>query len=279
MQFKQWTTYLATGLLATTFAISSQAEEDWSSTEVQFSTGKLLHPRIKGTGEKGSEISTSIITFQHASSHSYGDNFFFVDHSRVKDNKVDHSRVKDNKTEVYGEWYSNFSLGAITGNDMSNGLVRDIGLIAGLNFAPGADNIWALPGVRVALDLPGFAFANLDITGYNNITTASDADKEDSSYMVNLSWALPFQLGETSWSLEGHAEYIAARDVVSSSGDKAEKEAWILAQPQLRFDMGEALGGEAGNFFVGLEYQYWQNKQGNKDVDESTVQLLTVWNF
>lgn len=44
-------------------------------------------------------------------------------------------------------------------------------------------------------------------------------------------------------------------------------------------DLGEALGNEAGNFFVGIEYQYWQNKLGNKDVDESTVQLLTVWNF
>ena len=74
-------------------------------------------------------------------------------------------------------------------------------------------------------------------------------------------------------------EYIAGRDVVDVAGNKEAKEGWILAQPQLRFDLGEAIGGEAGNFFVGIEYQYWQNKLGVKDQDESTVQLQTVWNF
>lgn len=56
-------------------------------------------------------------------------------------------------------------------------------------------------------------------------------------------------------------------------------ENWILAQPQLRMDLGEALGNEAGNFYVGHEYQYWKNKLGQKDKNESTMQLLTVWNF
>ena len=50
-------------------------------------------------------------------------------------------------------------------------------------------------------------------------------------------------------------------------------------QPQVRMDLGEALGNEAGNFFVGIEYQYWKNKLGKKDQNESTVQLQTVWNF
>ena len=218
MQFKQWTTYLGMGLLTTTFAISSQAEI-WSSTEVHYSNGDLLNPF------SGKDESTSIITFQHAGGHKYGDNFFFVDHSRVK----------NSKTEFYGEWYSNFSLGTITGNDMS---------------------------------------------GYNHVTTATGSSEQKSSYMLDFNWAYPFKAGGFSWSIEGHAEYIAGRDVINSDGTKgAAKEAWILAQPQIRMDLGEALGNEAGNFYVGLELQYWQNKLGVKDQDESTVQLLTVWNF
>ena len=263
MQFKRWISYVGAGLLATTFAINSQAEI-WSSTEVHFSSGDFLD---FGTGKES--ISTNIITLQHAGGHKYGDNFFFVDHSRIK----------DGGTELYGEWYSNFSLGAITGNKMSFGPVKDVGVIAGFNFAPEIDSMWLLPGVRMALDLPGFAFANLDMTYYNHVTTTPNAGEEESSYMIDFNWAYPFKIAGTSWSLEGHMEYIAGRDVVDVAGNKEAKEGWILAQPQLRFDLGEAIGGEAGNFFVGIEYQYWQNKLGVKDQDESTVQLQTVWNF
>jgi nucleoside-specific outer membrane channel protein Tsx len=263
MQFKQWITYFSVGLLTATLAISSQAEI-WSSTEMHYSSGDLLNPFSK------KEVGTTIITLQHAGGHKYGKNFFFVDHSRTK----------DSGTEFYGEWYSTFSLGAITGSDMSFGAVKDVGLIAGFNFAPSVDKIILLPGVSLALDLPGFAFANLDITGYNHVTTATDAKEEESSYMLDFNWAYPFKAGGFSWSIEGHAEYIAGRDVINANGTKGTPaENWILAQPQLRMDLGEALGNEAGNFFVGIEYQYWKNKLGVKGQNESTVQLQTVWNF
>ena len=245
------------GLLATTFAIGSQAEI-WSSTEVHYSKGDLLNP----FGEK--DLDTTIVTLQHAGGHKYGKNFFFVDHSRT-----------DTGSSFYGEWYSTFSLGAITGSDMSFGMVKDVGLLAGLNLAPSTSSMYTLPGVSLALDLPGFAFANLDITGYNNIKT-NGTSGEESSYMLDFNWAYPFKAGGLSWSVEGHAEYIAGRDMKVGS-DKLED--WILMQPQVRVDLGEALGNEAGNFFVGVEYQYWKNKYGVKDKNESTVQLLTVWNF
>ena len=267
MQFKQWITYFSVGLLTATFAISSQAEI-WSSTEVHYSSGDL--DQVPG----GEAKKTNIITFQHAGGHKYGDNFFFIDHSRVK----------NGKSEFYGEWYSNFSLGAITGSDMSFGMVKDVGLITGFNFAPAVDSTWFLPGVRLALDLPGFAFANLDMTAYNHVGGAADntdeftIKDEESSYMLDFNWAYPFKLGGLSWSIEGHAEYIAGRKQTNKYEVK-DLENSILIQPQIRMDIGEALGNEAGNFYVGLELQYWQNKLGDKDVDESTVQFLTVWNF
>ena len=263
MQFKQWIKFIGTALLATTFAVSSQAEI-WSSTEVHYSKGDLLDPFAK------KDVDTTIVTLQHAGGHKYGKNFFFVDHSRTK----------DSGTEFYGEWYSTFSLGAISGNDMSFGVVKDVGLLAGFNFATSVDKMILLPGVSLALDLPGFAFANLDITGYNHLTTKLVDKEEETSYMIDFNWAYPFKMAGGSWSLEGHAEYIAGRDVIKSDGSKGTPvEDWILMQPQLRFDLGEALGNDAGNFFVGIEYQYWKNKLGVKDQNESTVQLQTVWNF
>ena len=53
----------------------------------------------------------------------------------------------------------------------------------------------------------------------------------------------------------------------------------MLAQPQLRFDLGKALGNAESQLFIGLEYQYWANKQGEDGLDENAVQLLLVWQF
>ncbi len=190
---------------------------------------------------------------------------------------------------MYGEWYSNFSLGAITGSDLSFGPVKDIGLVAGLNYAPEVDSSWVLPGVTFALDLPGFAFATLNVSAFMHLNGADsslagnfDAPfaiiDEDTSYMVDFAWALPFKLGSTSWSFEGHAEYIDGRTQVNNFGT-TELESWILIQPQVRLDVGELLSMPSQRLFAGIEYQYWKNKLGMKGVDDNTVQFLAVWRF
>ena len=264
----------ALAAVTTTLMSTSASAEIWGNTEVQLQAlGELERVGTGGTAD------TTIITFQHAGGWEYGDNFFFVDHSQYSG-----KNGYNDSAEMYGEWYSNFSLGAITGSEIKFGPVKDIGVIAGFNWAPEVDSWWFLPGVRFDLDLPGFAFAHLDITAYQHQSGGS-ADSaaftvidEDNSYMIDFNWAYPFKIGSTSWSLEGHIEYIDGRDQVTNFGS-GELESHILAQPQLRFDLGEAMGNEAGNLFVGIEYQYWKNKLGEDGTDENEVQLLAVWNF
>ncbi|NQY50119.1 MAG: hypothetical protein HRT50_13645 [Colwellia sp.] len=266
--------------LALTAALSAPmaSAEIWSNTEVQIQAlGELERVGTGGTAD------TTIITFQHAGGWEYGDNFFFMDYSRYSVNNDANFPVSDS-SELYGEWYSNFSLGAITGNDLSFGPVKDIGIVAGFNFAPEVNSAWVLPGVRFALDLPGFAFAQIDVTGYihqgggsadSPVFTVVD---EDSSFMVDFSWAYPFKIGSTSWSIEGHLEYIDGRTQVNNFGT-TELESWILFQPQIRLDLGEVLGQKAQRLFVGIEYQYWKNKLGEKGTDDNAAQLLAVWRF
>jgi len=268
----------ALAAVATTLISTSASAEIWGNTEVQLQAlGELERVGTGGTAE------TTIVTFQHAGGWEYGDNFFFVDYSRYNVNDDANFPVADS-SEFYGEWYSNFSLGAITGNDFSFGLVKDIGVVAGFNFAPEVDSSWVLPGVRFALDLPGFAFAQIDVTGYIHQGGGSASSPvftvvdEDSSFMVDFAWAYPFKLGSTSWSIEGHLEYIDGRTQTNNFGT-TELESWILFQPQVRLDLGEALGNKAGRLFVGLEYQYWKNKLGEKGTDDNTAQLLAVWRF
>lgn len=265
------------GALFTTSAFA----ETWSSTEIHLQYGELSQV---GTG--GAEADTSIITFQHAGGWKYGDNFFFIDHLRYESDGAGANPFNSgsDSAEFYGEWYSNFSLGAITGNEIKFGPVKDIGLVAGFNFAPEVDSWWFLPGVRLALDLPGFNFAQIDITAYQHHGTGDAGAPqftvldEDDSYMVDFSWSYPFKIGSTSWSLEGHMEYIDGRDQTTNFGS-GELESWFLAQPQLRLDLGELMGNEPGKLFVGVEYQYWTNKLGEKDTDDRTAQLLAVWHF
>ncbi|KGJ94607.1 outer membrane protein OmpK [Colwellia psychrerythraea] len=266
--------------LALTAALNAPmvSAEIWGNTEVQLQAlGELERPGTGGTAD------TTIITFQHAGGWEYGDNFFFMDYSRYSVNNDANFPVADS-SELYGEWYSNFSLGAISGNDLSFGPVKDIGVVAGFNFAPEVDSAWVLPGVRFALDLPGFAFAQIDVTGYihqgggsadSPVFTVVD---EDSSFMVDFAWAYPFKIGSTSWSIEGHLEYIDGRTQVNNFGT-TELESWILFQPQIRLDLGEVLGQKAQRLFVGIEYQYWKNKLGEKGTDDNTAQFLAVWRF
>jgi len=253
--------------------------ETWGSTEVQLQAGG----EFESTGAPGQSTGT-ITTFQHAGGWEYGDNFFFVDHTRYSG-----KNGLPDSAEMYGEWYSHFSLGAITGKDLSFGPIKDIGLVAGVNYAPEVDSTWALPGMRLTLDLPGFAFSQLNITAYMH---ASGADSslagnfnapfsiidEDTSYMVDFSWAYPFAIGSTNWSIEGHIEYIDGRTQVNNFGT-TELESWILFQPQVRLDVGELIGTPSNRLFAGIEYQYWKNKLGAKGVDDNTVQFLAVWRF
>lgn len=275
----KFTTTLTALALTTALTTQFASAETWSNTEVQLQAGGEFEMNAGNTQSTG-----TIITFQHAGGWEYGDNFFFIDSSQYsgKNGTAD-------SAEMYAEWYSNFSLGAITGNDLSFGPVKDVGLVMGVNYAPEVDSTWVLPGVTFALDLPGFAFATLNVSAFIHAKGADSSFAgdfnspfkiidEDSSFMVDFAWAYPFKLGSTSWSIEGHLEYIDGRTQVNNFGT-TELESWILFQPQVRLDVGELIGTESNRLFAGIEYQYFKNKLGVKDVDENTVQFLAVWRF
>lgn len=248
---------MATAAVWTGLALATQAA-DWSTTEFQFQYGKLDNAFAPGAQD------VFILTLQHASGWKYGDNFFFVDLSMPEDDNFD----------AYAEIYPNLSLGKITGKDLKIGPIRDFGILGGLNFAADANVLVWLPGVRLAWDLPGFAFANTDFMAYLTDNTGGEgaAPKEDDSWMVDFNFATKtLELGPTKWNLEGHVEYVAARD-----NEFGETKDWVLAQPQLRLDLGDLVGLPANTLFAGFEYQYWRNKLGS-DTDENAIQALLVW--
>ncbi len=250
---------------------SSAYAAQWSTTELQLQYGKLDVPTFVAP-RTGSTQNTFILTAQNASGWDWGDSFFFIDFLSARNNRGSAFNIED----AYGELYLNFSSSKILGVNYGDGLLRDIGLIQGFNYAADSNVFKFLPGIRFSWNLPGFAFLNTDFMAYLDFSrgvSSGGAPSETDSWMVDVNWAYPFDLGSQKFSIEGHVEYIDGRK--NEFGGKVSS--WVLAQPQFRWDIGNALSGKADRFFVGIEFQYWNNKLGDSATDETAVQALAVW--
>jgi hypothetical protein len=258
---------MAAVTLALLLAAGPARAADWSNTEMHIQYGELDTPFL-GFIEEGLEESkdTLILTLQHASGWKYGDNFFFFDVLMADDPGI--NGFNDN--DIYGEWYPYFSFRKIGGKERGKGALGDVRFIAGFNYASQAKVLKYLPGIGLSWNAGnGFNFLNTDFTAYIDASSGAangGAPKEDDSYMVDVNWRWATQ--NQKFSIEGHMEYIGSR-TNEFGGDVS---SWILAQPQFRYYVTK-------NAALGIEYQYWQNKLGDPDTDESAFQLLLVWAF
>ena len=99
--------------------------------------------------------------------------------------------------------------------------------------------------------------------------------KEEDSFRIDAIWMYPFEIAGRSFSIEGHVAYVGER-----RNEFGEEVSWsILGQPQFRYDLGKDLFGRPERLFVGFEWQFWINKQGDSDTDENALQLLVVGRF
>lgn len=257
--------YLVFGLLALP-GVAALAEE-WSVTEAHFQHGELERPF------EGRVADTTTLTLDHSSAWEYGTNYFFLDIAGVSsgDGEV------DRHVELYAEWYPAFSLSGLSGRKLSAGPVKDLLLITGLNVDSESDVVKYLPGLRVALDVPGFRYVNADFKAY--IDDSRGEFTQDNSYEINVSWSYPFNVGLARWSSQGYVEYVGERNIQHRVFGNGKAESWVLSQIQLRLDLGDILFNTHDQLYTGIEYQYWKNKLGVKDINESAVQWLLVWRF
>ena len=247
-------------VLAVLLLASRVEAAEWSSTELHLQVGRLEVPSFAG----GGSADHLTYTLQHASRWKHGNLFFFLD---VQDSRE--SGFQD--FDAYGEAYANLSVGKISGKPMTFGPVSDVGLIGGVNWSADSNVRKYAAGVRLALDLPGFAFANLDVMALMDDSggiASGGAPAQDDTVVGDFNFARPFRIGGADFSIEGHIEYAGKR--TNELGGKVAS--WILAQPQLQWHVSERIA-------VGIEYQFWMNKLGDGSTDESAVLALFVWEF
>lgn len=249
---------LLAGIIVLTVFIGLQVPSARAQMEFQYQRGSLLNPF------SGEHHPTNILTFQHAGSWKLGRSFFFID---FMDDAMNDGF---NDKEFYGEWYPSLSFSKLFGQDLKIGPIADISAVGGLNFDGDANVLKILPGIQLSWNIPGFIFVNTD---FAVITDHSDARQHDPGFMFDVSWLRVFKIGSQSFSFMGHAEYISEAARKDGGGVY---EAWILAQPQLVWDIGNAFKSPDW-LHVGIELQYWSNKLGVEGQDEFRPELLIIW--
>ncbi|WP_288132195.1 outer membrane protein OmpK [Microbulbifer sp.] len=256
---------MASGLVSLSAAFVTHAEVFWQDNSLT-----LLHGRDYKVNYSLSTDDTtrSVVTFEHASGHSWGDLFLFSDYLSSS----------DDSSELYTEISPRVSLGKLSGNELSLGPVKDV-LLAGqveLGNMDDPDHLTAtgphftnkLAGVGFDLAVPGFNYFQANVYHRNNDDAA---DNEQ----LTLAWALPFSLGSADFLYDGFMDWASAsRDVHPS----------FNVTSQLKWDLG-SYWGQPKSLYAGIEYVHWDDKFGIEDgtfgVDsnERNVNLLVKYHF
>jgi len=217
----------------------------WETTNVQllYGDGYLIVPPAKRT----------IITVEHASGWTYGDNFFFFDLGEPF----------NTESYIYGEWHPRFSFGKIFKGKAGFGFIKDTLIATELNIEYG----WRayLYGIGFDLEIPGFEFFALNVMVRDDRTI-----DDDSTWQISPSWNVPFKLARTQWEFRGFLDWSGAE------GEFGKYQ--VLTQPQLLLNLG-SLHNRPGSLWFGAEWQYWKNKFGIEGETENLLQVMGKWVF
>jgi nucleoside-specific outer membrane channel protein Tsx len=255
---------------------------DWSDTEIMLNYGTRFREPFNPFAAQDparpwlndTDVTKLYLTLQHASGHRLGRNFFFVDII----NSTQNDPAGGSYGEIYSEGYSSLSLSKLTGNKMEFGPIADLNLTAGYNWGAksnGANPRVYLFGGTVDFKVPGFIFFNVDVLSYNDKGRFDGGPSiSDVTYQIAPAWLSKFSLGPTQWVFTGHVDFIGKR--CPSTGSCAGRTSEILAQPELRMDIGQ-FAGVKETVYLGIKWNWWRNKFGFEGLDENNPQIQLNW--
>lgn len=237
---------------------------DWSDTYLgyRYST-QFREPGIDGTVEK------NIVQLSHASGWAYGGNYFNAD-MLMSDKNDPSNNGNTGASEVYVVYRGSLSLGKISKSDLSFGPVRDVSVTAGFDF--NAKNNTFASKKRYLVLGPTFniavpkGFFDIGVwacheQNYNGIVAKSVDFK--TTWMIGTSWGIPFEMGNVGMKFEGYLNYIQPK---GKDGFGVETKTETLSNVALMADLGSVFGAK-GKVFVGVGFEYWNNKFGGANND------------
>ncbi|WP_060484963.1 outer membrane protein OmpK [Pseudomonas sp. NBRC 111123] len=215
-------------------------------------------------------------TFESASNWTWGDIWFFVD--QINYNGKD--SANNGKSSYYGEFSPRLSLGKITGSDLSFGPIKDVLIASTYEFGEGDVEAYLL-GPAVDLAIPGFDYFQLNV-----YYRKPDGNRVPSgAWQVTPAWAITIPVGNSDILFDGFMDWVVNnKDASASHRNQSDYHANLHFNPQLKYDLGKAMGYEAKHLYVGLEYDYWSDKYGIRDskgftTDQNTASALVKYHF
>lgn len=206
------------------------------------------------------------LTFEHVSGWKYGDLFAFVDTTRF----ADEEDFYHGRQAWYGEFSPRLSFGKMLGRELTAGPVSDLLLAATWETGKGEVETLLL-GAGLDLALPGFDYFQLNL--YRRLPRDG---RDGDSWQLTPVWGMHFPVGRSDIVFDGFIDWVTGSD-----GDYHHN---LHFNPQLKYDLGKALGWGGKRLFTGMEYSYWQHKYGIRhsaafNTNQSAWSLLLKWHF
>lgn len=234
-------TMKTTALLACTLSLlgtqvaqaesSTPSERLWQDNSLTYVTGGRF--RVDPAAQQ-------TLTFEHASGWRHGDLFVFIDATHFNDGRGG---------SLYGEFSPRVSLSKLGKTTLpAHGLIRDVALSSTLEFGEGEVET-LLMGLGLDLAVPGMDFFKLDL-----LRRIPLLGQDGEIWQLTPVW---------SASMGRHLVFDGFIDWGIHS-DGRHRRNWHV-NPQLKYDIGAALGWGKRKLMLGVEYSYWHNKYGIAD--------------
>ena len=224
-------------------ATSTQAAPIWQDFSVTGLYGKNYELIAR-------EDDQSTATFEYAAKLKYGDIFAFADRT---DNDV-------SGKETYFEVSPRLSLGAVAGQKLEFGPIKDVLVATTWEGGEGFNNYLYGFGVDVAITY--FQYAQVNLYRANN-------EKMDDDYQLTFSYGIPFKVAAEDFLVDGFLDWSTAED------DHASELNWTT---QWKWNAGKHISPET-RLYLGVEYSVWNNKYGIKNMNENNVSALVKYHF
>lgn len=239
--------------IAALCALASTAAFTQAAVWQDFSLSALYGENYKAPFAASNEkIDQSTITAEYAAGLKYGDIFAFADRTN-----------NDFGNETYFEVAPRLSLGAVTGQKLELGPIKDV-LIAttweGNSGASDFNNY--LYGIGFALNIPYTSYANINFYKADN-----DLQKDD--YQMTITYAVPFKIGGE--------EFLADAFLDWSTAEGPDHKSELNWTSQYKWNVGKHISPET-KLYLGIEHSIWNNKFGT-DVDQHDVSALVKYHF
>ena len=264
----------------------ASAKVIWQDFSLSLLSGSNYDKQKLSSGIQTQSTHRNVVTLEHASGHTWGGTFLFVDRLMSRDSEFANDAM-------YGEFSINPTMTkpggfvkqvyAATQWEFGSG---DNGKNAGASDGNSFNNF--LLGVGMNLAVPKASFFNVvfyrrfndDQTLDANLPFGSDpiGQTRDDNEQITVTWR--FDLAGGKVRFDGFLDAVTAFDITYKDGSgKDRAESGFNFTPQLKYDIGSVLGMEPKKLWGGVEYVYWENKFGNSSWDERNLNLLLKWHF